>query len=149
MSYGAPDAAGYWVGVGHAPIPADRALAVLSDERAGGTCLFLGTTRRWTGSAETLLLEFETYREMVVPELTRLADEAQRRWGLTGVVVLHRLGPVPPPDASVLTAAAAPHRAPAFEAARWLIDTLKDHAPIWKRETFADGHSAWASPTSP
>ena len=82
-------------------------------------------------------------------ELGRLAEEASSRWPLARVVVLHRLGAVPSPEASVLCATASAHRAPAFEACRWLIDTLKERVPIWKRETRADGTGAWVQPPAP
>ena len=97
----------------------------------GGTCLFLGTTRRWTGDIETPTLRYDAYAAMASGEMARLAATALARWPLTRVVVLHRLGPVPSPEASVLCAASSPHRAPAFEACRWLIDTLKQELAVW------------------
>ena len=114
----------------------------------GGTCLFLGTTRRWTGPHETPSLSYEAYAEMAEAELARLTAGAMDRWDLTRVVVLHRLGDVPSPEASVLCAASSAHRAPAFEACRWLIDTLKEDVPIWKKETRTSGETAWVDPAS-
>ena len=86
---------------------------------------------------------------MAERELAALAERASERWELERVVVLHRLGDVPAGEHSVLCAASAPHRAPAFEAARWLIDTLKADVPIWKREARADGTEAWVQPDTP
>ena len=111
----------------------------LADERAGGTCVFVGTSRRWTGQHETALLTYEAYPAMAEAELARLADAAAERWDLVRVAVLHRLGPVPLTQASVVVGVASAHRAPAFEAARWLIDTLKDSVPIWKTDHPAHG----------
>lgn len=108
--------------------------AFLADERAGGTCVFVGTSRRWTDGAETDLLTYEAYPAMAEAELARLALAATERWEATKVAVLHRTGAVPPPEASVVVGVACPHRAEAFEAARWLIDTLKESVPIWKTE---------------
>ena len=71
---------------------------------------------------------------MAEADLQRLATEAADRWEVVRVAVLHRLGAVPPPEASVVVGVASPHRAAAFEAARWLIDTLKASTPIWKTE---------------
>lgn len=136
-------------------LPVQAALAFLvpvagapDEGTVGGTCLFLGTTRRWTGSAETPSLRYEAYSEMASGELDRLAREATDRWDLTRVVLLHRLGLVPSPEASVLCAASSPHRAPAFEACRWLIDTLKADVPIWKQETRSDDTRVWVDPLS-
>ena len=150
-----PDSA-IWCGLTSAALPADAALAFLipparhpAGGRVGGTCLFLGTTRRWTGDDETPSLTYDAYRAMAERELIGLAEGARERWDLVRVVVLHRLGEVPAAEASVLCAASSAHRQPAFEAAQWLIDTLKQDAPIWKRETRADGSSAWVHPQAP
>lgn len=142
-----------WTGLtdGSLPVVAAVSFLVPADDapeagRAGGTCVFLGTTRRWTGGEETPSLSYEAYREMAEAELARLAQTAQERWDLVRVVTIHRLGHVPAGEASVVCAASAAHRAPAFEACRWLIDTLKRDVPIWKQETRADGTVAWVQP---
>ena len=142
-----------WTGLTHDPLPVEAALAFLvppdahpAGGRVGGTCLFLGSTRRWTGSDETASLHYDAYRTMAERELARLAEIARERWALERIVALHRLGDVPAGEHSVLCAASAPHRAPAFEAARWLIDALKTDVPIWKREARADGTTAWVQP---
>ena len=123
-----------WAALTEHPLDLGAVHAFLADERAGGTCVFVGTSRRWTGDVETDLLTYEAYAEMAEPELARLAETAAERWGAVKVAVLHRVGAVPPPEASVAVGVACPHRAEAFEAARWLIDTLKETAPIWKTE---------------
>lgn len=123
-----------WTGLFRAPLPVGEAHQFLQDERAGGTCVFVGTSRRWTGGVETDLLTYEAYAPMAEAELDRLAAEAERQWDVTAVVVLHRLGAVPPPEASVVVGVASPHRAAAFEACRWTIDTLKERVPIWKTD---------------
>jgi molybdopterin synthase catalytic subunit len=69
-----------------------------------------------------------------------------KKWGVGRVVILHRIGPVPVGEVSVAIAVAAPHRAEAFEACRWLIDTLKTDVPIWKKDVFADGCTRWVDP---
>lgn len=145
-----------WTGLTDGPLPAEAALAFLvpSDRQpgagtVGGTCLFLGTTRRWTGTDETPSLHYEAYHAMAEAELARLAEAAAERWDLVRVVALHRTGRVPAPEASVVCAASAPHRADAFAACRWLIDTLKQDVPIWKQETRADGSRAWVQPETP
>ena len=149
MTY--PDPVGpLWAGVGDAALPVDRVHAFLPHESVGGICLFLGTTRRWTGEAETEALDYDAYPPMAAQRLATLAETALARWDLYRVVALHRVGHVPVAEASVIVAAAAAHRAEAFEAARWLIDTLKTDVPIWKRETLAGGGSGWVeSGTTP
>ena len=127
-----------WTGVVERPLRLGDVHAFLSDERAGGTCVFVGTSRRWTGPVETDLLTYEAYAPMAEAELARLADEAVRRWGAVRVAILHRLGAVPPPEASVVVGAACAHRSEAFAACRWAIDTLKETVPIWKTEHAPD-----------
>jgi molybdopterin synthase catalytic subunit len=80
---------------------------------------------------------------MAACELERLAREAGERWPLVRTVLLHRIGEVESGEASVAVGVACPHRAEAFEACRWLIDTLKAEVPIWKREALAGGGASW------
>ncbi len=85
-------------------------------------------------------LEYEGYESEVDARLVALAGEARSRWPVLGrLVLLHRLGALEVGETSVLVVAGAPHRAEAFEAARWCIDTLKATVPIWKRETWEGG----------
>lgn len=109
----------------------------------GGVALFVGTTRRWTGDRETVALAYECYPAMALREMARIAEEVRRRWPIDRVVLHHRIGSVPAGEASVVVGASSAHRADAFEAARFLIDTLKKDVPIWKKEQFADGTSEW------
>jgi molybdopterin synthase catalytic subunit len=118
----------------------------LRDERVGGICVFVGTTRRYTGDEETEELRYEAFSEMAVSEMERLAAEARSRWPITRVVMHHRLGTVRPAEASVLVGVSAAHRGEAFEACRFLIDTLKEQVPVWKREVRSDGRLEWVQP---
>jgi molybdopterin synthase catalytic subunit len=115
----------------------------LRDERAGGLCVFVGTTRRWTGEVETARLSYEAYEAMAAAELARLAEDATSRWPILRCVALHRLGVVEVGEASVVVGVSCEHRDAAFEAARWLIDTLKAEVPIWKQDLDAGGLSHW------
>ena len=135
-----------WVALSDAPLPVGEAYRFLTHPGAGGVALFVGTTRRWTGERETRHLDYEAYEPMALGEMARLCAAARARWALTRACLLHRLGTVPVAEASVIAGASAPHRAEAFEAARWLIDELKASVPIWKREVFADGSTEWARP---
>lgn len=118
----------------------------VSAPNCGATVLFLGTTRRMTGTHETQTLYYECYREMALQEMARLAADAIQQWPLAQVGLSHRVGEVPIGEASVAIAVSSPHRAAAFEAASWLIDTLKQSVPIWKKDIAPDGTERWVDP---
>lgn len=132
-----------WVALQHAPLDVGAADAFLRTPAAGGITLFVGTTRQWTGGEETAELEYECYEAMALKEMQRLAEAARAEWPVERLVILHRLGVVPLAEASVAVGVATPHRDAAFEASRYLIDTLKAQVPIWKREVYADGRTEW------
>jgi molybdopterin synthase catalytic subunit len=123
------------------PLDAGEALAFVCAPDAGGVNVFLGTTRaesRPDGSRLTAL-DYEAYAEMAEQQMQDLACRARQRWPIVRLALLHRVGLVPLGQPSVLIAASAPHRAEAFEACRWLIDTLKTEVTIWKKEIWDDG----------
>ena len=109
----------------------------------GAVCVFDGIVRNNTRGRQTLYLDYEAYREMALEQMKTLAAEAVSRFGVRDVALLHRLGRLAVGETSVLIVVASAHRGAAFEACRWLIDTLKKQVPIWKRETFVDG-AIWA-----
>jgi len=108
----------------------------------GALVTFEGTTRSPSDGHEVVRLEYEAYDALAQKQLRDLAGEAATRFSLGGVVAVHRVGSVPIGETSVLVACVAPHRADAFEGARWLIDRVKADVAIWKKEIFADGE-AW------
>ena len=108
----------------------------------GATTLFAGTTRSPSGGRVVEALDYEAYDEVAYPAMLALAEKAVATHGLGAVYLAHRTGTVAPAEASVLVAAAAPHRDAAFSAARELIDQLKRTVPIWKRERW-DGGERW------
>ncbi len=115
---------------------------VMESLKAGGdgaVCVFDGIVRNNTRGRQTLYLDYEAYREMALAQMRGLAAEAVTRFGVRDVALLHRLGRLEVGETSVLIVVASAHRGAAFEACRWLIDTLKKQVPIWKKETFADG----------
>jgi molybdopterin synthase catalytic subunit len=113
---------------------------------AGAIVLFLGTTRKLTDGRQTVALSYEAYHEMAERRLAELENEARRRWPVIECIIEHRLGTVPPTESSVAVVVSTPHRADAFAAGQWLIDSLKADVPIWKREQWADGTSEWVHP---
>ena len=108
--------------------------------------LFLGTTRELTSNRQTVALDYEAYGEMAERKLAELEAEARRRWSVVECCIVHRLGRVPPTEASVAIAVSTPHRHDAFAAGQWMIDSLKHDVPIWKREQWADGTQEWVHP---
>ena len=105
----------------------------------GAVVTFAGICR---GDGELATMTLEHYPGMAEEEIARHAAEAERRWPLLGLTVIHRFGPMKPGDNIVLVAAASAHRQAAFEAASFMMDYLKTNAPFWKREERADG-AAW------
>ena len=128
------------------PIDTQTLLNRVRHPEAGAVVLFLGTTRELTGGRQTVALDYEAYREMAERQLAELEAEARRRWPVIECSITHRLGRVPPTEASVAIAVSTPHRGDAFAAGQWLIDSLKHDVPIWKREQWADGTQEWVHP---
>lgn len=110
----------------------------------GAVVTFSGLCRDEGGSLEAL--ELEHYPAMAETEIRRIAQEAAERWPLTGLIAIHRFGRIRPGENIVLVAAASAHRSAAFEAASFLIDFLKTHAPFWKKEHRVEGNGSWVEP---
>jgi len=109
----------------------------------GATVVFEGIVRNHTRGRRTLYLDYEAYEAMARKQLESLADQALQQFKIRDLAIVHRLGRLEIGETSVLIVVASAHRAPAFEACRWLIDTLKRKVPIWKKEYFEDG-AVWA-----
>ena len=131
------------------PIDIARAIAHVHDGVAGGVTVFLGTTRAERNDAgqDLLALDYVAYEEMARRQLRDLAAEASRRWPVAKLAILHRLGRVAIAEPSVMIAVACPHRGEAFDACRWIIDTLKKDVAIWKKEVWTDGSGTWVHPS--
>jgi molybdopterin synthase catalytic subunit len=108
----------------------------------GALCLFVGVVRNENQGRRVEHLEYEAYEEMARPLMEEIAAETRRRFPVTRVGLVHRLGRLEIGEASVAVAIASPHRDEAFAACRYAIDTLKAKVPIWKKEHYADG-TAW------
>jgi molybdopterin synthase catalytic subunit len=128
------------------PIDTDGVLARVASPEAGAVVLFLGTTRRTTHGRQTESLDYECFAEMAQAKLAELEAEARRRWPIVGCAIVHRTGHLEIGEASVAVAVSTAHRQDAFAAGQWLIDTLKEVVPIWKKENWADGDSQWVHP---
>ncbi|MBE9664815.1 molybdenum cofactor biosynthesis protein MoaE [Mucilaginibacter boryungensis] len=112
----------------------------------GGIDVFIGTVRNATKGKRVLRLEFEAYEKMALSEMQKLADKALQQWPIQRIALHHRTGVLEVGEVPVVIAVAAAHRDAAFEACRFIIDTLKQTVPIWKKEIFEDGE-VWVSAT--
>lgn len=128
------------------PIDVNSVIAEVQSPSAGAVVIFLGTAREASRGRPTASLDYEAYPEMAESELAALEHTARCRWYLTGSAIIHRIGHVDIGEVCVAVAVSSAHREPAFEAGRWLIDTIKETVPIWKCENWADGQSEWVHP---
>ena len=150
VSGGAPDSAGEpsagtrrYALIVREPIDTTQTLAALKRGEDGAALVFEGVVRNQTRGRKTLYLDYEAYEEMALRQMESLASEALQQFQVRDVRIVHRLGRLEIGETSVLIVVASAHRAAAFDACRWLIDTLKRMVPIWKKEYFEDG-AVWA-----
>lgn len=127
----------------HERIDRERILSGLGRGDDGAILMFEGIVRNHTRGRKTSYLDYESYEEMALEQMESLASQAIQQFQIRDVAIVHRLGRLEIGETSVLIAVASAHRGPAFEACRWLIDTLKRKVPIWKKEYFEDG-AVWA-----
>jgi molybdopterin synthase catalytic subunit len=124
-------------------IDADSLVAGLKSGPDGAVVVFDGIVRDNSRGRRTLYLVYEAYEEMALKQMRALAAKATQDFEIRDIRLVHRLGRLSVGETSVLIAVASAHRAAAFDACRWLIDTLKKTIPIWKKEHFEDG-AVWA-----
>ena len=139
-----------WIEILDTALPASRALQFVTIAEAGGICSFLGTTRTETNdqSQPLVALDYEAYTEMAIEQMRDLTRRARQTWPIIKLALLHCVGRVALAEPSVIIAVSCPHRGEAFEACKWLIDTLKTEVAIWKKEIWADGSGTWVDPAS-
>jgi molybdopterin synthase catalytic subunit len=125
------------------PISSQEIADRLKAPEDGATAIFEGIVRNNTRGRRTLYLDYEAYEPMALNEMERLAQSALEQFKIRDVRLVHRLGRLEIGETSVLVVVASGHRGAAFDACRWLIDTLKKTVPIWKKEYFEDG-AVWA-----
>ena len=125
------------------PIVPHEIIPALERPEDGAIVIFDGVVRNNSRGRRTVHLDYEAYESMALQQLQQLADEARERLAIRNLAIVHRLGRIEIGESSVLIAVFSAHRAPAFDACRWLIDTLKRTVPIWKKEYFEDG-AVWA-----
>lgn len=132
------------VRIAPAPPSADEALAAVADPAAGGTCVFVGTVRDHSAAGDDVTeLTYEAWDELAAERLEEIAAQIHARWTVCAVALLHATGTLSIGEVSVVVAVSAPHRAEAFDAARFGIEELKRDVPIWKKEALTTGDADW------
>lgn len=122
------------------PIDADDVYRAVLRDQDGAVVVFHGVVRDHSdGGRAVRYLDYEAYPEMAEARMRAIGEEIARRWNVTDVAMVHRVGRVEIGETSVVVAVASPHRGEAFDACEYAIDTLKATVPIWKKEVFADG----------
>ncbi len=132
----------------HRPLDPAALLAEVSAPANGAAVLFLGTVREVNEGRGVAGMDYSAYAGMAERELRAIVGEAAARHGSSHIAVEHRVGTLGVGEASVGIAVAHPHRAAAFEAARFIIEEIKRRVPIWKREHYVDGTREWVDPTA-
>ena len=130
----------------HEPIDYHALTESVRSPHCGAVCLFLGTVRDLTGDQVTEFLDYDAYPPMAEKKLAEIEAEVRNRWPVGNVALVHRLGRLGVGEVSVAVAVSCPHRAQAFDAGRYAIDTLKELVPIWKKENAPDGRGGWVHP---
>ncbi len=121
------------------PIQTEKIIAEVMSDSAGGIDVFIGTVRDATKGKKVVALEFEAYEKMAVSELQKIIDAAFQKWPVLKIAVSHAVGRREIGELAVVIAVSAAHRDAAFQSCRYVIDTLKQTVPIWKKEIFEDG----------
>ena len=129
------------------PIDPSRVLASVGDEVAGGTVLFVGTIRQRSEGKTVEGLTYEVYREMAERRMRDIEVRVRKKWPVVKVAMVHRYGRLKVGDVSVAVAVSCEHRAEAFEACRYAIDTIKGTLPMWKKERYKGGAQRWVKGT--
>jgi len=120
-------------------LDAEYCRSFVTEPSAGGIVVFIGTVRNQTKGKKVLKLDFESFDSMAIKEMTTIAESIVSKWNALKVAIHHRKGSLQISEIAVIIAVSTPHRAAAFEACQYAIDTLKETVPIWKKEFFEDG----------
>ncbi len=132
-----------WTDVTYVPIQPAAVLERVGASEDGAVAFFMGIVRNANEGRPVSGLEYDGYRRMAKAQLSAIVAEAAERAESDRVAAVHRLGPLGIGEVSVAIAVSAPHRAQAFEAARFVIEEIKKRLPVWKREHYLDGETAW------
>ena len=114
------------------------------DPQSGAVLIFCGDVRNHSQEQDVSFLEYEAHERMALKQITKIIEQAQQKWELHKVEVIHRLGKLAVKDCSIAIVVSTSHRNEAYEASRYIIDTIKHTVPIWKKEHFENGVSIWS-----
>jgi molybdopterin synthase catalytic subunit len=129
--------------VAETPVDVAFLVAQVSHPGAGAVATFVGVVRDVNAGAAVCGIEYQAYPGMADHELGAILAEAEARWDGLRAAAQHRIGYLAVGEPSVAVAVSAAHRAPAFEACRYVVEQLKRRVPVWKREHYADGRREW------
>lgn len=137
------------IAIGPEPIDIAAMIAAVRDPAHGAIATFLGTTRETSPGDDRPVeaLDYEAYMEMALADFRAIAADCETTYGPLKIAIVHRIGRVALGEASVAIAIGTPHRGAAFDACEYAINTLKARAPIWKRESYRGGGTAWIANT--
>lgn len=129
------------------PIDIESIIGGAASDADGALVTFTGMARNQSGGRQVTRLEYECYDSMARKELEKIGSDALARWPVTNCIIVHRFGVVEIGESSICIAVSSPHRDEAFQAVRYIIDTIKKTVPIWKKEFYSDG-AVWVSDRS-
>jgi molybdopterin synthase catalytic subunit len=118
-------------------------LRSVGDSGAGAVVLFLGTVRNMSDHGAVKGMVYEAYAPLAEAKLADMKREIRKRWPMSSVKIVHRVGRLQPKDVSVAIAVSSPHRTEAFDACRFAIEHIKRNIPIWKKEKLSNGTEVW------
>ncbi len=126
------------------PLDVQAVIDAVQTEQAGAINVFIGTVRNQTSQKSVIGLEYEAFEAMAIKKMEEIAEQATAKFPVLKVAIAHRVGKLKLGEIAVVIAVATPHRAESFAACKFIIDTLKEVVPIWKKELFEDGE-VWVS----
>jgi molybdopterin synthase catalytic subunit len=126
------------------PIDVHKIIKAAESDDAGALNVFIGTVRSKTSGKKVVRLEYEAYEPMAKKEIEKIVELATKKWGIKNWAVSHRVGTLTVGEVAVVVAISTAHRKESFEACQFIINSLKQTVPIWKKEIFEDGEE-WVS----
>ena len=126
------------------PLDLKAVVDLVAQSGQGGLNVFIGNVRDQTQGKTVIRLEYEAYIPMAISEMKKIAHKVQKEWPQAQIAIHHRIGALAIGESAVIIAVSTPHRAQAFAACQFAIDTLKETVPIWKKEFFEDG-AVWVA----
>ncbi|MFN3560640.1 MAG: molybdenum cofactor biosynthesis protein MoaE [Chloroherpetonaceae bacterium] len=126
------------------PLDVQSVIEAVQTHEAGAINVFIGTVRNQTAQKNVVGLDYEAFETMAIKKMHEIAEEAKAKFPVLKVAIAHRVGKLKLGEIAVVIAVATPHRAESFAACKFIIDTLKEVVPIWKKEIFEDG-DVWVS----